>query len=236
MQWGPAFFWRQPFPSTFPRPRLIECASGCSFLGMEALNPQWFILTLLGLVGWTWAPSRKSTVLQTLCSKQRAWFPEESSIFASARDAHDFSDASAWCIYQVDMSTRRGSRNFVGQPNWNNQRPSLSHWHFLSLKTLSSVHTLPRCYPEGFARRLKEAFENRTGFPRHMRFKMKIDRKLTDRELFEKMPLGDVWVDAKMHLVWKYIYSSKYVTIPSSWESAMRQFDSELTAAVTKLL
>jgi len=89
------------------------------------------------------------------------------------------------------------------------------------------------CYPEGFARRLKEAFENRTGFPRHMRFKMKIDRKLTDRELFEKMPLGDVWVDAKMHLVWKYIYSSKYVTIPSSWESAMRQFDSELTAAVT---
>ena len=107
---------------------------------------------------------------------------------------------------------------------------------FLSLKPFSPLRTLPRCYPEGFARRLKEAFENRTGFPRHMRFKYKVDRKLTDRELFQQMPLGDVWVDAKMHLVWKYIYSSKYVTIPSSWENAMRQFDSELTAAVARLL
>lgn len=68
-----------------------------------------------------------------------------------------------------------------------------------------------------------------------MRHRLKIDPKKTDRELFESLPLGDVWVDGKMHLVWKYIYTSKYVSIPASWENAMKIFDDELTKRAAQL-
>ena len=92
-----------------------------------------------------------------------------------------------------------------------------------------------RCYPVGFGQCLLKAWENRTPFPAHMRHRLNIDLTKTDRELFESLPLGDVWIDGKMHLVWKYIYTSKHVSIPSSWENAMKRFDDELTKRAAQL-
>ena len=68
-----------------------------------------------------------------------------------------------------------------------------------------------------------------------MRHRLKIDPTKTDRELFESLPLGDVWIDGKMHLVWKYMYTSKHVSIPASWENAMKIFDDELTKRAAQL-
>ena len=68
-----------------------------------------------------------------------------------------------------------------------------------------------------------------------MRHRLNIDPTKTDRELFESLPLGDPWIDGKMHMVWKYIYTSKHVSIPPSWENAMKKFDDELTKKAAQL-
>lgn len=46
------------------------------------------------------------------------------------------------------------------------------------------------------------------------------------------MPLGDVWLDSKLHLAWEYLKSNKYMVIPDSWEYAIKIFDEELSQRV----
>ena len=73
----------------------------------------------------------------------------------------------------------------------------------------------------GFGRQLHEAYESRDGFPKQMRQKAFVDPKFTDKDIFEQLPLGDTWLDAKMHLVWKCIYESRHADIPASWQNVM---------------
>lgn len=69
----------------------------------------------------------------------------------------------------------------------------------------------------------------------HMRRKAAVDLTSTDRQLFSKLPTGDVHVDSEMHLVWKYIYNNKYSSIPETWIEPLRLFDEELTRVVASL-
>ena len=91
---------------------------------------------------------------------------------------------------------------------------------------------LPRCYPEGFALRLLELYEGRSSLPLHLRHRVPIDHTLTDRQLFDRLELGDPWIDAGMHHVFKYLYKCPHVVIPDSWVPTMRRFDAELTNIV----
>ena len=63
-----------------------------------------------------------------------------------------------------------------------------------------------------------------------MRHKETVDLTLTDRQLFARMKIGDPWIDANMHHVFKYLYHCPKVRIPDSWLPEMRRFDAELTS------
>ena len=68
-----------------------------------------------------------------------------------------------------------------------------------------------------------------------MRCKKPVDLRMTDKDIFLTLPMGDVWVDAKMPEVWSYLYGSKYVEIPDSWQFAMKQFHNEVMETATRL-
>ena len=55
---------------------------------------------------------------------------------------------------------------------------------------------------------------------------------LSDRALFDQMWVGDMWLDARLPAVWAYIYGSKNVRIPPSWENAMNNFNLAVTQLV----
>lgn len=57
---------------------------------------------------------------------------------------------------------------------------------------------------------------------------------MSDKDLFESLPTGDLWLDGHMHKVWKYIYRCKYVCVPNSWQSVMKAFDEEVSKAVAR--
>ena len=44
-------------------------------------------------------------------------------------------------------------------------------------------------------------------------------RQLTDKELFSNLPVGDVWVDSGIHMVFMYLYGCKHLQLPS-WSGA----------------
>ena len=89
-----------------------------------------------------------------------------------------------------------------------------------------------RCYPEGFAKNLPTLFQGRRSFPMHLRHKQKVDLGQTDRQLFEAMSVGDLWVDAGMVDVWTYIYKSKHVNVPESWRLTIDRFNCDVVATV----
>ena len=95
--------------------------------------------------------------------------------------------------------------------------------------------TNPRCYPEGFALRLLELYEGRRSFPLHLRHREAVDPTLTDRQIFARMKIGDPWIDANMHHVFKYLYNCPKVRIPDSWIPEMQRFDDELTRLAPSL-
>lgn len=70
----------------------------------------------------------------------------------------------------------------------------------------------------------------RGAFPGHMRHRGEVDTSLTDKELFEQVPLGDPWIDGCLYEVWNYLYQNRHLAIPASWVQTMRDFDQELTA------
>lgn len=85
-----------------------------------------------------------------------------------------------------------------------------------------------RAYTEGFIKELLRCFESRGPFTCMLRTKQKIDSTCTDRSIFEALPLGDVWIESKMHLAWAYIYNNKYMVVPDSWQTAIQSFNKEL--------
>jgi len=46
------------------------------------------------------------------------------------------------------------------------------------------------------------------------------------------MPLGDVWMDSGIHMIWDYIYKNRHLEIPDSWVDCIREFDMELKTKV----
>ena len=98
---------------------------------------------------------------------------------------------------------------------------------------LSNLHAyLTRAYTEGFVSELLKCFECRGPFQAVLRKKEFIDPALSDRNIFERMPLGDVWLESKMHLAWGYIYNNKHMVVPPSWQSAIETFNKELLEKV----
>jgi len=61
-----------------------------------------------------------------------------------------------------------------------------------------------------------------------LRQKIRIDPRKTDAQLFGELPVGDVWEDAKLVDVYKYLRSGCYDKIPDSWHDVMAEFDREL--------
>lgn len=59
-----------------------------------------------------------------------------------------------------------------------------------------------------------------------------MDPSMSDRAIFDRMDLGDIWLDSGIHRIWKYIYNNKYLCIPDSWLDSIRDFDQKLTSAV----
>lgn len=55
---------------------------------------------------------------------------------------------------------------------------------------------------------------------------------LSDRELFEQMPVGDPWNDADLYTVFSYLYNSKSTVVPDSWAESMAQFAEEFRQLV----
>ena len=63
---------------------------------------------------------------------------------------------------------------------------------------------------------------------------MPLDTKqLSDRELWASMETGDLWLDAKLHEVWFYLYSNRHLCIPESWQNTMQEFHAEVCRVVT---
>ena len=85
-----------------------------------------------------------------------------------------------------------------------------------------------RAYPEGFGLRLLELYEGRRELPSHLRHKAAVDLTCSDMELFDSMPLGDPWLDAELHHVFFYLYSSKHLVVPDSWMAVMSKFNDDL--------
>ena len=63
-----------------------------------------------------------------------------------------------------------------------------------------------------------------------MRQKVPIDTSLTDKELFEALPLGDKWDEALLLDTFFYLLQGKSLAIPPSWAPTMMKFKAELEA------
>ncbi|CAK9010588.1 unnamed protein product [Durusdinium trenchii] len=87
-------------------------------------------------------------------------------------------------------------------------------------------------YPPGFAHKILDSYESRGTVGCALRFKRKIDVSKTDRQIFEELDLGDLWLESKLHLAWFYIHGNKYLAIPESWRDTMESFHRELCARV----
>ncbi len=67
-----------------------------------------------------------------------------------------------------------------------------------------------------------------------MRHKVKVNPRTTDLELFQSLPLHDLWDDAKLVQVYQYLRNGSSM-IPDTWESAIRTFDAELVSLGFKI-
>ena len=78
-------------------------------------------------------------------------------------------------------------------------------------KVAASRPCLPRCYPAGFGENLRKAWEAHmaTCHRRDLRFKPQLENNLTPIEQFDKLPLNDLWEDAKLHEPLAYMFQSK---------------------------
>ena len=57
------------------------------------------------------------------------------------------------------------------------------------------------------------------------------NQSLSDRELFQQLPLGDPWPDADLYTVFHYLWTSSALVVPESWKSCMAAFEVELRHA-----
>lgn len=84
-----------------------------------------------------------------------------------------------------------------------------------------------RVYTKQFGRNLIDAVSYHRVRPT-LRQKVPLDPRATDVELFTQLELGDVWDDADLISVYRYLRRS--APVPNTWEDAMYKFDAELAA------
>lgn len=97
-----------------------------------------------------------------------------------------------------------------------------------------SQNCLLRIYPVGMARRLEEAYtESKHEILPDLRMKFALDLNFSDKELFERYPLKDLFMDGKLHECFFYMYRHCSLQIPDSWVDTMANFNRDLQLAVT---
>lgn len=70
----------------------------------------------------------------------------------------------------------------------------------------------PRSYTRAFGKRLFEAYQaGRLESRCDLRTRPKLSAGKSDRELFNELPLGDVWIESECHLAFEYLWSSKHL-------------------------
>ena len=81
----------------------------------------------------------------------------------------------------------------------------VGYYHMLLL-----AQTAPRSYTRAFGKRLLEAYEAGRSEPRlDLRTRPKLDLRKSDRELFEDLPMGDIWFESRCHHAVEYLFTSK---------------------------
>ena len=66
-----------------------------------------------------------------------------------------------------------------------------------------------------------------------LRQKKEVPERSSDLDLFNSMRVDDVWADAQLLDVYRYLRSNKNLKMPDSWHDAMLGFDQELAALET---
>ena len=63
-----------------------------------------------------------------------------------------------------------------------------------------------------------------------MRHKHQLDfGSKSDKEIWQEMPVGDLWLDSEVHKVWFYLISNRTLVIPDSWLDAVLEFNRQLS-------
>ena len=84
-----------------------------------------------------------------------------------------------------------------------------------------------RTYPLGLGHGLKEIMTSWQAQPK-LRQKRPVDVNLSDREMFNSLPLGDVWADAQLIDVYKYLRKSKNTMVPNTWVPLFEELDRQI--------
>ena len=84
-----------------------------------------------------------------------------------------------------------------------------------------------RTYPLGFGHGLSDIMGSWQVQPR-LRQKRPVNVNLSDRELFNALPLGDTWADAQLIDVYKYLRKSKKTMVPNTWVPVFEKLDSQI--------
>ena len=63
-----------------------------------------------------------------------------------------------------------------------------------------------------------------------LRQKVPVDATFTDQQLFQQLPLGDKWNDARLVELFFYLLQSRSLSIPDCWLQTMMEFKRDLEA------
>ena len=94
-----------------------------------------------------------------------------------------------------------------------------------------------RVYPKRFVAQLYRAFYETEAIHqrRDLRHKNAVDTSKSDRELFDALPLGDLWSDCNMVNTYWYARENRRLVIPDSWQCSIDNFERELRKTVPGL-
>ena len=87
---------------------------------------------------------------------------------------------------------------------------------------------LPRHYPKAFGFELAKLIQDQTP-PADLRNKRPLDLSLTDKELGDRMALGDCWWDADLPALYWYLKRLPSLRVPQSWEQVLAGFEKQLS-------
>ena len=98
-----------------------------------------------------------------------------------------------------------------------------------------SSQVLPRTYCRGFCEKLCDLYEDRGLHRPDLRHKYPVDLGKSDKDLFAELPMGDIWIDAKLHQVWVYLFTNRRLKVPDSWHDVIWKFHHDLMDLATGL-